>query len=477
MRIFEKLGWYFLGLLFILTLYICFYKLGAAYLDDWDEAWYGEMAKQIIKTGEFIVLRWNGEYLFDKPPLYIWITTLFALLFGLTEFSIRLTSAISGLIIISLATWYIYKKWGLLPSIVGYCSLAFNDIFIWRVRSGNLDALVTLFIFLSFFVMISQWKYKYFALGFLFVCIFLTKTSLVFFPLSVFTIHELIYNYKNILKNLSGYFILLLIFVILVGSWLLLGKQKAGQEFFTYYLFRSDQGVTDIDFSKFKWEYLKYTYYSLQRRFLFVMFLGTAAAVFLKWKKGSYFLMIVFSYALIFLLSFTMRNNNWYLMPSMPFWSLLIGYGTYFFINTVKRLKTPFSIAVLLLTIYVSYKTFIGHIIPIMYTSSSTKQTQTALKAKSLSKPDETLVRMDHLYPSTIYYSDRHVLSSPSSTDGVLFISRVNVAKRIDQGKLQWLLGKKGDVESFVKEYNVSGKYIDVNDEEIIFQAKKNNYL
>lgn len=113
---FDKLRWYILCLLFILTLYICFYKLGTAYLDDWDEAWYGEMTKQAIKTGEFIVLQWNGEYILDKPPLYIWMSTLFVSLFGLTELSIRLTSAISDLIIITLATLYIHKKgdWSLL---------------------------------------------------------------------------------------------------------------------------------------------------------------------------------------------------------------------------------------------------------------------------------------------------------------------------------------------------------------------------
>src|SRR5579871_1601836 len=97
-------------ILIVFAFSICFYQLGKAPLDNWDEAWYGEITKTMLKSKNFIIPIWNGSPLYEKPPLYMWISAFFSLFFGLNEFSLRLTSAISGFIIICGTVGYSYKK-------------------------------------------------------------------------------------------------------------------------------------------------------------------------------------------------------------------------------------------------------------------------------------------------------------------------------------------------------------------------------
>ena len=96
-RFFTKL---FFVVLIGFAAYILFKDLGKATLENWDEAWYAEVAKQVIKTKDFIVLRWNGEIFLEKPPMYIWLSVASSYVFGLSEFSVRLVSALSGFAII-----------------------------------------------------------------------------------------------------------------------------------------------------------------------------------------------------------------------------------------------------------------------------------------------------------------------------------------------------------------------------------------
>lgn len=94
------------------------------------------------------MLRYNGSVFLDKPPLQIWLNALFSILFGLNEFSIRFVSALSGFVMILIIRIYVYRKWGYLPALIAYGSLILNHIFIWRTRTGNIDSLSTLFLFI-----------------------------------------------------------------------------------------------------------------------------------------------------------------------------------------------------------------------------------------------------------------------------------------------------------------------------------------
>jgi 4-amino-4-deoxy-L-arabinose transferase-like glycosyltransferase len=50
----------------------------------------------------------NGKPWFDKPPLYMWCTAFFYNIFGINEFSVRVTSGLFGIATVLLV--YIFTK-------------------------------------------------------------------------------------------------------------------------------------------------------------------------------------------------------------------------------------------------------------------------------------------------------------------------------------------------------------------------------
>lgn len=80
-----------------LSIYLFLFKLGGPSLWETDEPIYGEVAREILKTGDWITLHFNYREWFDKPPIYMWLTALFYYFFGWSEFTTRICSALFGI--------------------------------------------------------------------------------------------------------------------------------------------------------------------------------------------------------------------------------------------------------------------------------------------------------------------------------------------------------------------------------------------
>src|SRR5512146_1173060 len=72
--------------------------LGAGTLWDNSETAYGEVAREILLTHDWVVMHLNGAAWFIQPPLYFWIAAIFALLFGPTSFALRLPAALATIL-------------------------------------------------------------------------------------------------------------------------------------------------------------------------------------------------------------------------------------------------------------------------------------------------------------------------------------------------------------------------------------------
>lgn len=445
-----------------LASYICFFKLGSAALENWDEAWYADVTRHMLQSKEFFVLYWNRIVFLDKPPLYMWLSALSSQFFGLSEFSLRFTSALSGFLTIIIVMLYSYSNFGLIPALISFSTLAFNNLFIWRARSGNLDSLLTLLFVLFYFLIISKKKNKYLLIGLILGLIYLTKLTVVLFPLLTLIIVEIIYENKKLFLNIPNYLKLLFIFVITGGIWLYLGSNKIGPTFYQYFLFNADQGVSKIALANFKMDYINYTYYSLQRRFFWLVLIGVIIAL-IKLKDKKYFVQIVFALGLLVQLSLAVKNNNWYLLPAMPFWSLLAALATFNLLKIFNKIKFGYILIIFfsIISFYISYKTLTVNIKAIIDANGPETVKVVSIKLKELTKDNDIIVRLDHLYPTTVYYSNRRVLSSPDGAgNSDLFISRELLKKRIQLKEISWLVGKTDDVTAFLKsdpnqKYNV----------------------
>lgn len=69
--------------------------LGSGTLWDNSETAYGEVAREILLTHDWVVMHLNGAPWFVQPPLYFWIAALFAKIFGVGSFALRLPAALA----------------------------------------------------------------------------------------------------------------------------------------------------------------------------------------------------------------------------------------------------------------------------------------------------------------------------------------------------------------------------------------------
>ena len=125
------------------------WKLGAASLDDWDEAIYAQVSKEMVRDGRWLTPYWQYKPFFEKPPLFMWATALLYELFGVSELWARAASVMSGVGLLGI-TYLIgkrlYDKWAAMVAVV---ILLTSYQFVASARFGTTDVMLTLFIYLA----------------------------------------------------------------------------------------------------------------------------------------------------------------------------------------------------------------------------------------------------------------------------------------------------------------------------------------
>lgn len=140
----------------LLAAWNLFYRLDQDILRTWDESLYATTAAEMLASGEWTVTTFHGEtdYYNAKPPLNVWLIAMSFTLFGTSFASLRLVSALSAWLTIALVQWWCWRAVG--PRVALAASLVLSTLFAFfflhSARSGNADALFTLLIALTAFV-------------------------------------------------------------------------------------------------------------------------------------------------------------------------------------------------------------------------------------------------------------------------------------------------------------------------------------
>jgi len=144
--------------LFLLWLcYLAFFRnLGLYSLRQWDEGRNAVNAFEMLKNQNWLVTTYLGkpDLWNTKPPLLIWMQSLSFAVFGISELSFRLPSAISATLTVLIV--YLFGSYGLrhrtigvLASLMLLSTMGFSDIH--GGRSGDYDALLVLWTTCGFF--------------------------------------------------------------------------------------------------------------------------------------------------------------------------------------------------------------------------------------------------------------------------------------------------------------------------------------
>lgn len=185
--------------LFCILLYGTF--SGLIPLLDPDEPVYGETAKEMLATGDWLSPRIYGDFWYDKPPLFYWLEAISFSVFGISTWSARLPSVILG----SVTPVYLYmasrKLIGEKSALRGAFICASSLEIILLARSSVTDMLLTFTLtvaLMSFLRKEYVWAYIFCGLA------LLTKGPVGFgFPALIVGIWMILtkqFNLKNVMS-------------------------------------------------------------------------------------------------------------------------------------------------------------------------------------------------------------------------------------------------------------------------------------
>ena len=144
-QIFEKhKNIFMIFALLLLCYFVFFFNIGNYALMDVDETRYVSMARDMFHTKDFLTLYLNGEYFFEKPPLYFWGECLSFALFGkVNEFTARFPVAMYGtlstLLVYFTGKKFVSERYGFISAII----LATTLEFVILAKFAILDIVVT----------------------------------------------------------------------------------------------------------------------------------------------------------------------------------------------------------------------------------------------------------------------------------------------------------------------------------------------
>ena len=325
--------------------FMFFYNLGGTSLIDFDEAWYAEIARNIIKDKQPFVLSFNDSYYLEHPPLGFILIALSFLILGISEFAARLPSAILGLGAV-IVTYFLGKK--LFNREVGFGAalmLVSSVWFAFRARLADLDTIFLFFFLLTFYLATNiktdrRWVFPFAAS---FALTFLTK-SLIGVSILVPVILYLVLNRVKIPFSMG--FKALVIFFALISPWVVGNFLEGGLYFFYHTLkvgLRSGSRMVPNFLDLNSALSVKYLHFGVREWFYpsIVAFFGSIA--FVRSQKE-----LIPVYALVvFLMTGFLTNQKteiWHLIPLYPFLGLLIAFFLYKLVFIFGRFLSRFPV-------------------------------------------------------------------------------------------------------------------------------------
>lgn len=138
-------------LVFTFSCWTAFYGLGGLPVRLWDESRQAINSLEMMQSGNWLYTTFNGQPDFynTKPPLLIWLQGISAQIFGFSEWSLRLPSAMAGLLTGLLVFVFVHREtrnqWAAaLASMSLMAAPGWIDEHV--VRTGDYDALLCLWL-------------------------------------------------------------------------------------------------------------------------------------------------------------------------------------------------------------------------------------------------------------------------------------------------------------------------------------------
>lgn len=311
-----------------------FINLGTSSIWDANEAFYAETPREMMVTGDYLAPRFNFEPRVQKPPLTYWVILLSYKFFGVSEFAVRLPSALAALGIVlfsyGIAKMLFGRRAALLSAII---TAATPRLFI-LARRLPIDILLLFFLTGTLFFLVraiqknerSFWvlAYAFAALG------FMTKGPVaVVIPAGAYLIWAA--SRRQLRAGGSCHFVGVVIFACIALPWYFAIYRAYGWTYISPFFLRDNLG-------RFAAETLgpsrsAFYYFSVYASDFFPWSLPALIAIFSLWfylKRErpmvslSYGLPVIWCALVFILFSLSKNKQEYYIAPIYPVMAILL---------------------------------------------------------------------------------------------------------------------------------------------------------
>jgi 4-amino-4-deoxy-L-arabinose transferase-like glycosyltransferase len=312
--------------IFLFSIFILFYNLGGVYLENWDEAMYVLMSQTAIQKGDYLALEYQNAIHWCKTPFPLYPMIVSFKLFGINEFSARLSSSLFGIgilfLIFIIAKQY-YGQWTAIFAVLITATIH-QFIFYHGLKTANVDS-ITLFFLVSTiccWLLLKKYDHKIIltcaCLGLTFLC----KGPIIIIPLCVISFSLIVEKpfEKSFLKPL---FVGVVVSSIIVLPWYIYMYYVYGNEFIKGHILYNfmDRYFEGIEGHKKEgWYYIKNLIDSRQ----FIWF-GTAFVSFLYFlikflreRRLIEFVLISWVLVTFVIVNISQTKLWWYMFPIYP---------------------------------------------------------------------------------------------------------------------------------------------------------------
>lgn len=348
-------------ILLILALVFSLYKLGSSEVQSWDEALYGNYAREMMDTGDPVNYYYGSELEFwnGKPPLSVWAIAGSYSVWGFNEFALRFPSAMASVAFFMLMFAFISRYKSPLFALFSCLILMGGHGIVGEHvgRTGDTDMLFSLWMLgfsWAFFAYFQSQRLKDALWAGLFLALaFYTKSIAAVFLAPGILLFLLFQKQLLPFLRKKESWAALLLFLALAASWILIlliwgkdfgpnpiGSKNALETMFVYDGVKrfSDPSFVNVNPWKldFVWVVLD-TKLNLWNYLFIGLFLAGTAVLVRRFKEVVTWLRLpssrLFCYALCMFIAcslfftFSRNKNGWYFSPVLPFVSILLVEG------------------------------------------------------------------------------------------------------------------------------------------------------
>jgi len=405
-------------ILIIFFSFLIFYRLDWSTLMNWDEAWYGTVARNIANTGNFMKMEYNDKVYYHHPPLGFILMAISIKIFGNNEFAVRLPSAIFGLgsmILLYLIGLKLFKS-----KLVGFASSLVVGTSVWyliRARSGDLDSVFIFFYLLTVFLSLkTKENFKWFILTMIsFSLLLLSKTLVGLSAGLLILFNNFILVFKSKKNFIYAIFGILLFLVILVPwyNFQLNNFDNFYQEHFIAVGMRNKTLSSYFHIETFL--PLFYLHMGVRKwYYIWLISLGLIVITF-RFIKSNYLFLLIWNLIVLYPFLTTNETHIWHLIPVYLPISLIVAssvfWGKELFVKVtrLKKFNWFFNVLYIIFFLFISawqIKNFYKEVYP-----TSRFIPDDVDISKKASKYKEPLYLDDNFTPVASFYSGKKVNS------------------------------------------------------------------